>query len=132
MKIKNLTQAHHNLIYAVLQGKQLQMYIGGILHWIDLNGDHDFGSLPIEFYRVKPESKYRPWTSNEVPVGARIRGIVNSNKEINGMIVFVHDYTFGYYDHTGLREKIIDEALDSLEHSTDGGKTWHPCGVLEQ
>jgi len=43
-------------------------------------------SSPPEYYRIKPEPKYRPWTVEEVPVGE-----VVSNPLGRGLITSVDD-----------------------------------------
>lgn len=71
-------------------------------------------------YCVIPDPTYRSWTADEVPLGAWMR---------------VKDSP-----HTGRRILICDTYdiltrstwLSTSEHSTDGGKTWLPCGVEEE
>jgi hypothetical protein len=67
-------------------------------------------------YRIKPASKLRPWNADEVPLGAWIR-LKNLNKT-RSMIVSVAAFN-------------LEIAFNEYEHSTDGGKTWKPCGVEE-
>lgn len=67
-------------------------------------------------YRIKPT--LRPWTADEVPLGAMTR--IKSKPKDRYVIVWVG----GEFD----RKKWFQER----EHSTDGGKTWHPCGVMEE
>ena len=81
--------------------------------------------LPFRFRlaTVPPEKKFRHWKPLEVPVGAQIRAIglrwrglilsVSANGEIHCMTGFIP----------------TEHALANHEHSTDGGKTWLPCGV---
>jgi hypothetical protein len=68
-------------------------------------------------YRIKPTPVLRPWTADEVPLGAwmRSRGLIGRQ----------------IITHTAEEE---DRAwwLKASEHSTDGGKTWLPCGVVEE
>lgn len=68
-------------------------------------------------YRIAPEPKLRPWESEEVPLGAIIR---RKGARDRRLITEVWD--------SQIREHWCEEA----EHSTDGGKTWHPCGVMEE
>ena len=81
---------------------------------------------PMTDYRIKPETKWRPWTNDEVPLGALIRmkdwdhgarGLICS-VDISGRISS-GTWTFRHED------------LVRCEHSIDGGKTWLPCGVEE-
>ena len=69
-------------------------------------------------YRIKPTAKLRPWTADEVPLGAWIR------------------YKRALHDRSILawtsNQADRDMWLDEREHSTDGGKTWIPCGVVEE
>jgi hypothetical protein len=69
-------------------------------------------------YRIKPTAKLRPWTADEVPLGAWIR------------------YKRALHDRSILawtsNQADRDMWLDEREHSTDGGKNWLPCGVVEE
>jgi hypothetical protein len=69
-------------------------------------------------YRIKPTAKLRPWTADEVPLGAWIR-----YKRA------LHDRSIlAWTSNQADREMWLDER----EHSTDGGVTWKPCGVVEE
>ena len=69
-------------------------------------------------YRIKPAAKLRPWTADEVPLGAWIR------------------YKRALHDRSILawtsNQADRDMWLDEREHSIDGGVTWKPCGVVEE
>ena len=77
-------------------------------------------------FRIKPTPTLRPWTADEVPLGAFIRPkegswrslilAVDSDERIN---VNCGGFPLGF-------------ALENHEHSLDGGKTWKPCGVEEE
>jgi hypothetical protein len=68
-------------------------------------------------YRIKPASTLRPWTADEVPLGAIIRfKEVPDDRHLLGWVSAQADR---------------DLWLEEREHSTDGGKTWLPCGVEE-
>jgi hypothetical protein len=69
-------------------------------------------------YRIKPTATLRPWTADEVPLGAQMR--TGANGEYRWLI-----------DCSGHNIK-RKEWLEECEHSTDGGKTWLPCGVVEE
>ena len=69
-------------------------------------------------YCVIPDPTYRPWTADEVPLGAWIR--CKKTPHDRHLLGWVSDQTD--------RELWLDER----EHSTDGGKTWLPCGVVEE
>jgi hypothetical protein len=69
-------------------------------------------------YRIKPTPVLRPWTADEVPLGMQAR-----NRE--------YPKTRWLIDRTSSEENRNDWC-EKYEHSTDGGKTWHPCGVMEE
>lgn len=68
-------------------------------------------------YRRKPAAKLRSWTADEVPLGAWV--LEKANRERRWLITDVHDQEFR------------SDLLKLYEHSTDGGKNWLPCGVVE-
>ena len=68
-------------------------------------------------YRIKPTATLRPWTADEVPLGAWVR-MKNLNMT-RSMIVSVAAFNLGI-------------AFKEYEHSIDGGKNWLPCGVMEE
>ena len=68
-------------------------------------------------YRVKPMPKLRPWTADEVPLGAWMRFKNNPQDRV----------LIGWVSVQADRDLWLDER----EHSIDGGKTWLPCGVEE-
>lgn len=68
-------------------------------------------------YRVKPEPKLRPWTEDEVPLGAWFRP--KHRTWDRSLIAWVSCEA----------DRVL--WLDEREHSLDGGKTWLPCGVEE-
>ena len=69
-------------------------------------------------YRIKPTATLRPWTPDEVPLGAWV--LEKANRERRWLITDVHDQEFR------------SDLLKLYEHSTDGGKNWLPCGVVEE
>lgn len=69
-------------------------------------------------YRIKPTATLRPWTADEVPLGAWIR--CKKTPHDRHLLGWVSDQTD--------RELWLDER----EHSIDGGKTWSACGVVEE
>ena len=71
-------------------------------------------------YRRKPTATLRPWTADEVPLGAWIR---RKDALYCGRRVLICET----YD-----ESTRSTWLVTSEHSTDGGKTWLPCGVVEE
>ena len=69
-------------------------------------------------YRIKPTPVLRPWTADEVPLGMQARN-------------FKYPKTRWLIDRTSSEENRIDWCKN-YEHSTDGGKNWLPCGVVEE
>ena len=70
-------------------------------------------------YRIKPTPVLRPWTADEVPLGAWMR---NKSVQYDRWII-VH------LQYSSLNR---EDWCKNYEHSTDGGKTWLPCGVVEE
>lgn len=89
--------------------------IGSIIAWDDVFCE----------YRIKPEPTYRPWTAEEVPVGALVRKSNNTlgifKALITGVTILEIKSQFG--------SDTFRCVLDNWEHSLDNGKTWQPCGV---
>ena len=71
-------------------------------------------------YCVIPDPTYRPWTADEVPLGAWIK----RKEPLYGIRRILICDT---YD-----ESTRSTWLVTSEHSTDGGVTWKPCGVVEE
>ena len=69
-------------------------------------------------YRIKPTATLRPWTADEVPLGAWMRFKRNPQDRV----------LLGWVSVQSDRDLWLDER----EHSTDGGKTWSACGVVEE
>jgi hypothetical protein len=69
-------------------------------------------------YRIKPTPTFRPWTADEVPLGAWMRG--KFDPKFRWLIVNVGN------------DDMRREFFLRNEHSIDGGKTWLPCGVMEE
>ena len=69
-------------------------------------------------YRIKPTPVLRPWTADEVPLGAWMRSKRNPQDR---MLI-----------HWVSSQADRELWLGKNEHSTDGGKTWSACGVVEE
>ena len=69
-------------------------------------------------YRIKPAAKLRPWTADEVPLGAWMR----CKKVIDDRSILAWTST----------QRDRDMWLDEREYSIDLGKTWVACGVVEE
>lgn len=75
-------------------------------------------------YRIKPKSKLRPWEPEEVPVGA-----VYKSESLIRTVSYKDENTGELYLHDILVSP--EDLLTKWSHSIDYGKTWLPCGVLE-
>lgn len=84
-------------------------------------------------YRIKLESRLRPWRIEEVPVGAMVR--MKGNKDYRSIIICAEPQAsfplrVGHSSNKG--GYTLKDAMEQLEYSLDMGKyTWHPCGVME-
>jgi hypothetical protein len=80
-------------------------------------------------YRIKPEPKLRSWNREEVPLDAWFRNrdceswfrLTSINSKFAAFISSAEGSKMGSFEHL----------LETAEHSIDGGKTWLPCGVME-
>ena len=101
---------------ASINGMEVESKLIGTYDWV-LDKNPSWNWLNYD-YRIKPTAKLRPWTADEVPLGAWIR------------------YKRALHDRSILawtsNQADRDMWLDEREHSTDGGKTWLPCGVVEE
>lgn len=71
-----------------------------------------------------PAKKYRPWTPEEVPVGAQVRNAKNQHSVRMLITSSMEPYLLGYDSRWNL-----EDLCKHMEHSLDNGKTWLPCGV---
>lgn len=102
------------IMQAYVDGKEVQVLFAG--KWQTSNIPN--WDWILQQYRIKPTATLRPWTADEVPLGAQVRS-----------------KTY----HPDHRSLIIQSGnsmtregwLTCYEHSTDGGVTWKPCGVVE-
>jgi hypothetical protein len=115
------------LIQAAAEGKTIQRY--NVLNdtWYDCDpniGDVSFRHAPM-FYRIKPTPKLRPWTAEEVPMGAWLRGVSGGKWAITAIL------QMGIAMGSGTDDKIwtYEQLLKHYAYTSDGGKTWKPCGV---
>ena len=69
-------------------------------------------------YRIKPTATLRPWTADEVPLGAWMRFKATPSERA---IITCVTLTLS-----------LKKWLEDREHSIDCGKTWLPCGVMEE
>jgi hypothetical protein len=102
------------IMQAFVDGKEVEHWYYEM--WVKIHVPRwDWGNTE---YRIKPTPTIRPWTADEVPLGAWIRN--KSDREHRFLIS--NTESFSGREHW----------LEDFEHSTDGGKTWHPCGVMEE
>ena len=69
-------------------------------------------------YRIKPTATLRPWTADEVPLGAQVR------KQSDPTSRWLIGNTGSHNDRL--------KYVETHEHSIDKGVTWLPCGVMEE
>ena len=103
------------VMQAFVDGKEVQYEVPN-KEWITT--DQPAWNFISYTYRIKPTAKLRPWTADEVPLGAWIR--CKKTPHDRHLLGWVSDQTD--------RELWLDER----EYSTDGGVTWKPCGVVEE
>ncbi len=84
-------------------------------------------------YRIKPDPKLRPWKPEEVPVGALMKTKLGHGGRY--MIVGLWELTLKNLIQLGPPSAesgmSAETAMNNWLHSTDHGKTWLPCGVVE-
>ena len=74
---------------------------------------------------VPPAKKWRPWTAEDVPFCALLR--TKGGHVIHMIVAFSTALKEVYAGHGWKGD--VEYCLEHVEHSTDGGKTWLPCGV---
>ena len=86
---------------------------------------------PYDLLAPWTEPKLRPWKREEVPLGAWIRNKRDHKLMMAAMAIGNNGISLS---DMGLHHFIHEFKLlcDAYEHSIDGGKTWHPCGVVEE
>jgi hypothetical protein len=101
------------IMQAWVDGKEIQTIYAGV--WLLASTPRwDWDDTE---YRIKPTAKLRPWTADEVPLGSIMR-----TKGLEGRCIIIDTETSDDRSYW----------LNAREHSTDGGKTWLPCGVMEE
>jgi hypothetical protein len=103
------------IMQAYVDGKEVQYEVPN-KEWITT--DQPAWNFISYNYRIKPTAKLRPWTADEVPLGAWMRFKRNPQDRV----------LLGWVSVQSDRDLWLDER----EHSTDGGVTWKPCGVVEE
>lgn len=87
---------------------------------------------PDYSYRIKPEPKLRAWTGSEVPIGAIVCS--KNPKEHGNFRYLITGYSTGnvFVGAFGSSSACsLQSCFQDYNHSIDGGKTWHPCGIVE-
>lgn len=131
MPIRILFHKHWEAIEAFKDNKPIQVAAADKepLKWEDFLGENpDFTSSQWR-WRIKPTPTLRPWRPEEVPVGICISVVdcksamqIVENMGVNGVNVV----RFGKIERMSLVE------LKDFNYSLDYGKTWLPCGVVEE
>jgi len=75
--------------------------------------------------------KLRAWSIGEVPVGALIRRNEWAGTGCCTTILSRGLSSVSISYDGGISVQAREQIAKHWEHSTDGGKTWRPCGVLE-
>lgn len=101
---------------ASINGMEVESKLIGTYDWV-LDKNPSWNWLNYD-YRIKPTPVLRPWTADEVPLGAWMRFKRNPQDRV----------LLGWVSVQADR----DLWLDDREYSTDGGVTWKPCGVVEE
>jgi hypothetical protein len=114
------------VIQAFADGKAVDYFNGET--WSALHDRPSFTD-PIECYRIKPEPKLRPWRPEEVPLGAWFRMCEGGWRL--GMVAVAHSAVVIGVTATRQEAVSFEVLRDQYEHSIDGGKTWLPCGIME-
>jgi len=104
------------VMQAFVDGKEVEYKHRGTVEWDTITTPH-WNWINCE-YRIKPTPVIRPWTADEVPLGAWLRD--KSDKAGRRLLICAYE------------EEHRIHWLINHEHSTDGGKTWLPCGVMEE
>ena len=104
------------IMQAFVDGKEVHNQYDGNISWkLDLHPKWNWADYK---YRIKPTATLRPWTADEIPLGVQVRQ--KSNPTDRWLI-----------GNTGSNDDRL-KYFEAHEHSTDGGKTWLPCGVKEE
>jgi hypothetical protein len=104
------------VMQAFVDGKEVKWRYRGLEEWYTI--------IPLTWnwrdceYRIKFIPVLRPWTADEVPLGAWMRR--GTDPKFRWLILNV-----------GNDDMRMDFYLKN-EHSIDKGVTWLPCGVMEE
>jgi hypothetical protein len=115
------------------EGKAIQYATYTEGKWIEYNTSYqDLPAFarPNLIWRVKPTPNLRPWTRAEIPVGA----IMCFGDRFDNAFVIIGISGGGriqYMGESSVTSCDPANCIDDGKFSRDGGKTWHPCGVME-
>ncbi len=84
-----------------------------------------YGTCTFHLAPEAPAKKWRPWTAEDVPFGALLR---TKGGHFIHMIVAFNTAPKEVYAGQSWKGD-VEYCLEHVEHSTDNGKTWLPCGV---
>lgn len=80
--------------------------------------------------RRKPAPKLRPWKPEKVPLESWFRNI--QSEGLFRLVSVRKTYVLMGFNAKEGSEHTYESLLRNMEHSIDGGKTWKPCGVIEE
>jgi hypothetical protein len=67
-----------------------------------------------------------PWTFDNCPVGVLVR-----DSSVERSVRMLIGKTASIVNITGCQSLTYEQLREFYQHSTDGGKTWLPCGTME-
>lgn len=118
------------ILSAYVEEKTIQFRMPNSIEWTDCVGGPDPHMDRYAIYRIKPSPSYRPWTPEEVPVGALFKSQFGMEFIIMGRIgMYPNSIEISAINTVrgGWQSFTID---NHCTYSLDHGKTWQPCGVL--
>ncbi len=123
------------------QGKIVEVIGPGFMEWAPMikvgggGGEWSPGVFTVSDGRYRfrlapepPEKKWRPWTAEEVPVGAMVSHKFDTQRAERSLITHCNGSMLWTGFEPGIPREML-KALEKWDHSTDHGKTWLPCGV---
>lgn len=118
-------------VQAAAEGKTIQS-LWCSRNWKDIDPDSNLHfSRDPSCYRVKPSLTLRPWKSNEVQVGAVMQN--KGEPHTRALILGMDGDNLLWAGYNGnILKNPLSRCCENCEYSTDFGKTWHPCGVVEE
>ena len=127
---KQTAKEYLPLVQAMADGKVIEMCDDKYENWITLSELNFTG--PSSQYRIKQSPSLRPWKPEEVPVGVliRIKNCPNPhNHDVEIILGRSSENNIAHIYTAFLLNRQAYPYLEDREYSTNGGKTWLPCGV---